>query len=373
MWSVLETGQLSRPRSLQKPQHSGDKPLCGTPVEKRVNTFSIVPASQPTQADSVAVDQDGFDYSYFSELEFGSSGKTLYMLIDTGAANTWVMGSDCSSKACTNHDTFGNANSGSLQVTQMPFSLAYGSGNVSGVVVQDTVGFADLEVPLSFGSASETSDDFTTYPMDGILGLGRAKADTMDVLTFMEAVGEAKLLPANLFGVNLQRASDGSTNGEINFGVADDTKYSGDLSYTATVSDNMLWEIPIDDVIINGVPSQFKAKTAIIDTGTSFVLMPPVDAQQLHRQIPQSQQAGNSFNIPCSSTASVQVKISGVAYDISSKDYVGKPVSGGNLCSSNIIGRQTFGTNQWLLGDTFLKNVYSVFDFDNNQIGKQTK
>ena len=318
----------------------------------------------------MAVSEDGNDFSYFSAIKFGSSGETMYMLVDTGAANTWLMGSDCKTPACLAHNTFGDANSDTLQITKNMFNLTYGTGSVNGVVVSDTVAFAGFTLPLAFGSASNTSTDFLTYPMDGILGLGRSKSNTMGVPTVMEAISNAKLLTANLYGVNLQRNSDGSTDGEVNFGAPDTSKYTGALSYTNTVADGLMWEIPVDDAIVNGVRCNFTGRSAILDTGTSFVLMPPGDAQLLNSQIPQSQQNGSMFNIPCSSSLPVQFIFSGVTYNISPKDYVGKPVQGGNLCHSNIIGQQAFGASQWLLGDVFLKNVYTVFDFDKERIGK---
>jgi len=337
---------------------------------KRTNNYKIVTASQPSQSNSMAVNQDGTDYSYFSTLKFGSSGESLYMLVDTGAANTWVMGSDCTSRACNAHNTFGQANSGTLQITNTPWDVTYGTGKVSGVVVNDTVSLAGYTLPIAFGSASETSDDFLTYPMDGILGLGRPKSNVMGVPTVIEALESAQLLKAKLLGINLQRNADGATDGEVNFGAVDSSKFTGDLSYTTSVSHDGLWEVPVDDAGVDNVGCKFSGKTAIIDTGTSFVLMPPDDAQKLLTQIPKSQQNGESFNIPCSSTVAVQFTFSGVTYNVSAKDYLGKTIDGGNMCASNIIGRQTFGANQWLMGDAFLKNVYTVFDFDKDRIGK---
>jgi hypothetical protein len=83
---------------------------------KRSNQFNIIQANQPKTPNSVGVDQDGHDYSYMIKMEFGSSKKTLEMLMDTAAVNTWVMASSCTMPACAVHDTFGPADSTTLQV-----------------------------------------------------------------------------------------------------------------------------------------------------------------------------------------------------------------------------------------------------------------
>ena len=337
---------------------------------KRDNTFNVVTAAKPSQTNSAPIDEDGTDFSYFAPLSFGSEGTLMYMLIDTGAANTWVMGSDCTSEACGKHNTFGETDSATFKSTGKTFDLAYGTGSVSGATVNDTVQIAGMTIPLSFGAATTTSDDFLDYPMDGILGLGRSASNTMQFPTAMQAMMNTEKLPANIFGVNLQRDSDGSMDGELNFGAPDTSKYTGDLSYTDTVPDGKMWEIPVDDAGFNGKLCKFTGKRAVIDTGTTFMLLPPDDSKQLHAQIPQSRQDGEVFKIPCSTKQPVQVVISGVSYNITPADYIGKPVKGGDLCESNIIGRQAFGPDEWLLGDVFLKNVYTVFDFDKDRIGK---
>ncbi len=336
---------------------------------KRASTYKIVPGSEPSQSASMAINQDGSDYSYFSTLKIGSSGESFNMLVDSGAANTWVMGTACKTKACIAHNTFGPEDSTTLKMTKTPWNVTYGTGQVSGVVVSDEVSMAGFTLPLSFGSASVTSEDFLSYPMDGILGLGRSKSNVMGVPTVMEALSSARLLKEKILGINLQRNADGATDGVVNFGAVDPSKYTGDLSYTNSISKDGLWEVPVEDAGVDGRGSGFSGKTAIIDTGTSFVLLPPNDAKKLLAPIPNIKPSGESFSLPCSTKAVLQFTFSGVTYNVSTKDYIGKPVAGGDLCNCNIIGRQTFGPNQWLIGDAFLKNVYTVFDFDKNRIG----
>ena len=321
---------------------------------------------------AMAIDEDGQDLSYFSAVKFGSKGKDMWMLLDTGAANTWVMGSNCTTSACLAHDTFGAQDSSTLHVTTTPWSVSYGTGTVEGVTVTDTVAFANYSVEMGFGSATFTSNDFNNYPMDGILGLGRTASNQIGAPTVMQVLDDNNLLQANIVGIHLQRNSDGAKDGQITFGGVDHSKFQGSLSYTATVSaDPSLWEIPVDDVAVSGISCKLTGRSAIIDTGTSYVLMPLGDAKIVHAQIPGSTNTGGSpnFMIPCNTTKTIQFTFSGVTYSVQPEDYVSQADSVGTMCASNIIGQQAYSANQWILGDVFLKNVYSVFDFDKDQIG----
>ena len=315
---------------------------------------------------AMAIDEDGQDFSYFASMKFGSKQTPMYMLIDTGSANTWVMGTECTSASCQIHNLFGPPDSTSLNVTKNPWSLTYGTGSVSGFVAGDSVAFANYSVDLGFGIATTASTDFNSYPMDGILGLGRASSDILGTPTLMDVLDKKNELASNIIGIHLQRNSDGAKDGQITFGAVDKTKFKGEISYTKALA-NGNWEIPVGDSSVNGISTKLVSKTAIIDTGTSYVLMPPTDAEALHALIPGSVANGEYYNIPCTATADVQFTFSDVAYSVSPKDYIGKPT--GNLCTSNIIGHQAFGPNEWILGDVFLKNVYSVFDYDKERIG----
>jgi Eukaryotic aspartyl protease len=317
----------------------------------------------------MGINQDGQDYSYFSSIRVGSKGKDMWMLIDSGSANTWVFAADCTSQACRKHDTFGKADSDTLDMTSNRWSVTYGTGNVGGVVASDKIAFAGYEVQLGFGLATNASDDFSTYPMDGILGLGRASSNKLGTPTLMDVMASQKLLKANLFGVHLSRSADGATDGQITFGEADSSRFSGDLSYTDSLTLDGLWEIPCDGAAVDGQSLGLTGKTAIIDTGTSYVLMPPKDAKALHAKIPGSSNNGEAFTVPCETKLPIQFTFSGVSYDVLPKDYVGKPDKTGKICASNIVGHQSFGVDTWLLGDVFLKNVYTVFDFDKDRIG----
>lgn len=341
-------------------------------LEKRQE---IVTSSEPTQANSAAIDEDPLDYSYFASIDFGSKKTPLWMLLDTGSFLSWVPSTSCTSLSCLNptHSVYGPENSTTYNASSTTFGLAYGTGSVKGVIATDSLTLAGLTVDLSFGSASTTSDDFNNFPFDGILGLGNLY-NYLGYLTFMGVVAQNKLLKSNVFGIDLSRAEDGSNDGEISFGAPDTSKYSGSLSYTPVVEGSSSWTIALDDAGYNGKSAGLTGRSALIDTGTSYVIIPKADAAQLFALVDNATlDADNStYMVPCDTTTPIQFTFSGVSFDLSSKDWVG-PVtdSSKNLCASNIypLDGATNIAGEWLVGDTFLKNVYSVFDCDQNRVG----
>lgn len=329
-------------------------------ITERENKYNVIKAQDTVIENSAGVNQDGKDYSYFAEVELGSDKKPLYMLLDTGASTAWVFGSNCASTACTTHNTFGPDDSKSYNDTGRDFAVMYGTGSVEGHFVEDDFTLAGLSVKLPFGVVNEASDQFTMFPFDGILGLVTSEN------TFLAAVRDAKLIEHNMFGISLSRSADGTNDGEIVFGGTNPEKYEGDFTYSAVDGSN--WIIPLDDVKVGGKSAGIKNRIAYIDTGTSFAFGPPDDVKAMYQLIPDSStKDGKTWNIPCDSDSTVAFAFSGKSWAISSKDFVSPPNKEGS-CTGNIHGIE-YVTGGWLLGDVFLKNVYTVFDADKMQIG----
>ncbi|KAJ5320341.1 hypothetical protein N7508_000624 [Penicillium antarcticum] len=335
---------------------------------RRDDTYKIVESHTPSMADSAPLNQDGTDYSYFSPVLVGSQKTEMWLALDTGAPNTWVFDSECTEEVCTQHHTFDRSASSSYVSNSSTFSLGYGSGTVLGQLGTDTLSIAGIEVSLEFGQANNASDTFKSYPFDGILGLGRSHTSGWNIPSFMDRVAEGKHLKNNFIGFSLSRAADGDKDGEVNFGGLDTTKYDGDIQYTATDSD--IWNIPLDDAYVNGKACNLSGKSATIDTGTTYILIPPDDAAVVFGLIPGSSASDSNHIIPCSTNVTLEFEFSGVKYSILPEDYVGNPTKpGSESCISTIVSYASNGANTWLVGDVFLKNVYTVFDYDNAQIG----
>jgi hypothetical protein len=341
-----------------------------TPVEQRDKTYKIVSAAIPTTTNSIGVDQDGTDFSYFAQVRIGSNGTPMNMLLDTGAGTSWVMGHDCTSEPCKNHNNFGAQDSTTYKETGVDFELHYGSGNVTGHMATDTFTLAGLTVKPTFGVALVASDDFNNFPIDGILGLAQSKGPHD---TFIETLVASKILKANMFGVSISRSADGPNTGVLNFGFPDTTRFVGDLAYTSVHAEKKEqgdWAIPMDDISFDGKKAGIQFKVAYIDTGTSYIFTRKEEVKKLHDLIPgATSEDGITWRVPCTTITDLRLTFGTNSYAISSKDWVG-PVKDGK-CTSNIYGHDVVG-DAWLLGDTFLKNVYAVFDVDQHRIGKDS-
>lgn len=329
------------------------------------NSYKIQDATKPTHPMAAGISQDGTDYSYFVKAQLGSNNKELFLLIDTGAGSSWVMGSTCTDKPCTMHNTFGSGDSDTFVDNQKSFSISYGSGTVQGSLVSDTFKVAGISVKYTFGLASKTSSDFTSFAFDGILGMSMKQGASDN---FPKALFDGKKLEKNIYGIALNRAADGTNNGEIRFGATNSDKYTGDISYTSVKSEGDDWCIQIDDMAYDGKRAGCGDVLAYIDTGTSFVFGPSDKVKKLHAVIPGSASGdGLTYTVPCDSKEDLAFTFSGVDYKLSSEDWI-SPKNNEGKCTSNIYGHEVV-QGAWLLGDTFLKNVYTVFDRDQGRIG----
>ncbi|TQS37699.1 hypothetical protein Golomagni_01817 [Golovinomyces magnicellulatus] len=328
-------------------------------------TKSIIPPIPPNRPLSAGIYQDGNDYCYFAEVFLGSEKSLMYMLLDTGASLSWVMGEDCTNPICKSRNTFGAQNSSTFEASDVKFSISYGTGSCSGTMARDTISFAGLSFKMPIGIASEVSQEFGSFEMYGILGLAMTRPNPS---SFLNTVVASKTLKSNLFGISLSRNKDGNNTGVINFGAPDTSRFTGEIKYYPLVGDNGAWEIELASAGFGSV--QFPiAQKVLLDTGTSFIFAPLDLSNKMHELIvgAKTSNGGANWHVPCATTIDMVFKLGSDLYTIPSTMWVGLPTSDG-LCLSSLCGTD-LNDGAWVLGDMFLKNYYTIFDVDNRRIG----
>lgn len=130
------------------------------------NNFQVAAATVPTLANTVALDEDGKDVSYFSTVTVGSNAKSFRVVMDSGSSDLWVPASDCTAAACQTHSSLGASDSTTLKISTTPWKITYGSGAANGFMVQDTLQMAGMQMKaVSFGTASNLSSSFSNFPV----------------------------------------------------------------------------------------------------------------------------------------------------------------------------------------------------------------
>lgn len=255
----------------------------------------------------------------------------------------------------------------------MPFEVIYNTGLINGTFIQDRVRLAGFDFGNQYlGLANSGQSSFYSYAVDGILGFPSKDPDssTHGILNtlYLESLISQRVIGISLSGDNGNFTD--SNEGSLSIGGLDSEKYSGEIEYYSINNSSIFWEIPLARTLVNGTEVSFAAgnsdngtRTVIVDTGTTLLLMPPNDALMLHSYIGNSSTDGSNFVIPCNSTIefafSFGTNSSSRNWTVGPDSYIGEQYNDEGFCLSNIQGLYV-DEKQWVLGDVFLRGVYSV-------------
>ncbi len=200
----------------------------------------------------------------------------MTFIFDTGSSWLWVPTKDCKDKCHDAAKLFDYSKSLSYEQTSVtPQPIKYGGGSVWGNLAQDQVCLVkgDIDQCLTdhqFLSVFLTSD-LSGLQADGILGLAPSSQGT-GALMFVEKLYNEGVINRKMFSFSLGGTNEPS---KIIFGGYD-LQYAQDnqtITWNNLVNDNY-WTVRLVDAKLGD--NQFKLKTnkAIIDTGTSYILMP---------------------------------------------------------------------------------------------------
>ncbi|KAK9238178.1 aspartic peptidase domain-containing protein [Lipomyces kononenkoae] len=327
---------------------------------------------------TLQIDQSGSDISYYVDIHLGSDTSSVFsVVVDTGSYDLWVYSESCTNISCVSHHQFGPENSTTLTVyPTKDFSISYGQGNVAGVVGTDYVAIAGYNISMGFGLAEDVANSFNAFPVDGILGLSASDMQINGYPSLMAVLASDGLISREVFAIDLGTGAS-PNGGSISFGGVDTSRFAGDISFVDLANTQGLWLVSVDDCYVNGQPENFSNKLALIDTGTTLILMPYADALQVHKDLVGSngivRTDGTNFVIACNTTTELAFGFGGIQWTINPDDYIGSTYDSDGNCLTRIQGISVNGTSTWLMGAAFLQGVYTVYDKDNMRVGFAAK
>jgi len=399
---------------------------------------------------------NGFN-TYYGTVYIGTPEKPFKVIFDTGSNILWVPDVGCQGRGCeTAAHRFAVSNSKTAVLLTAKDSehtrkqsISYGSGDLQGVEVMDTVRFGPVAVPkVGFLVTTKCdSDVFIDIPFDGIMGMSRKKrTSTMHWGTLLAAAGDvsqqqkekpakaeapAKHLserqqmiekfeekdeeqqeeakaeveeekavadsgPAESINFNflLQAASDKAVNravssfflgkrgGAVILGGVDSKYHLGDLNYhdaVRRVDGN--WVLEIASFKVAGEEVCKTPCLALIDTGTTGIVVPSVSAMQIiDGTKPADDDVDATGNDDSKATrfaavpecqGDATIKIDDSKYHLHKNQWCGSIKPRGDRVGDQLRGLTDdpkLAHHTWIvLGEAFIQAFYTVFDNDDVQ------
>ncbi|KAI8067483.1 aspartic peptidase domain-containing protein [Gongronella butleri] len=312
------------------------------------------------------------DVEYIGTIGIGTPPTSFSVDFDTGSSDIWVPAIDCNT--CANHTRFNYTDSSTFTMLNGSWSLRYGDGSgVQGYTATDNILIQNSTVTnFTIGLVFSESTDFARDKyLDGIFGLAFPPLSYTDIPnTFVETMYAQGQIQEPVLGVWLGKTSDGGA-GEVKFGGVNKDHYSGEIEYL-NLTEKRYWQVAFNGIKINN--RTFKStqmSQAIIDTGTTLTILPPNLSKEFHASIPGAQYSdGYGWRVPCNttSTETVGFLLGNATFTVNVTDMIRERSSAkeSNLCYSGVAQADS---PLIIMGDTFLKNFYSVYDYGNARVG----
>ncbi|KAI0335089.1 acid protease [Cubamyces sp. BRFM 1775] len=334
-----------------------------------IKPVAVVPTNL-TKRQSEALTDEEDDLEWAGTISIGTPAQKFLIDFDTGSSDLWVPSSSCRSSTCSSKKKYTASSSSTGSKKSGTFSIEYGDGStVSGPVYTETVNVAGVTVKNQYFSPVTTlSSSFADDPIDGLLGLAYPAISNLGENPFFNTAIQQGAVSEGVFGFKL--ASSGS---ELYLGGTDDDLYTGSIEYHDVDTSSGFWQITGAKAYV-GSKAVVSGFETIIDSGTTIMYGPPSAVRTFYKSVSGSavyDSENGYYSFPCNSPPTVSFSWGGKQWQISAANFnLGETSSGSGKCVGALAGQDIgLGNNVWLLGDSFMKNVYTAFSFDDDAVG----
>ncbi|TAQ87305.1 hypothetical protein B7494_g4341 [Chlorociboria aeruginascens] len=346
------------------------------------NGFSVSLAKNAINATDTALRArangrgDIYTSGWWMNFSVGTPPQALAILPDSGDDGFFIQSTKLPTSLQGNDPLYDpDASSTSHLLTGYTWSGFVGYSS-SGIIYTDVVTIGDTSwsgIPVEAMTNISSVQDNSLTGNIGVSYASSVGANPNNVPSFLASIRPT--LSSGLFTVTFDYAT---TTGTIDFGFIDPTKYTGDIQYApVNPEEDSFWNITLGGFGASGTYWIYPFEV-IVDTGTYGSSLPQLVLDYYFAQVPGSElnSQHNTYSFPCSEQANLPDFVFTLGQNfhgiIPSETFAdGGTIDGGTTCITNL-GITSSGSIS-LIGEVLLEGIFTIFDWDNGQVGFANK
>jgi len=312
---------------------------------------------------------------YFGEVAVGSPPQYFKVVFDTGSGILWVPSELCGGEACEDHHRLKEKIDKTLKVDRGYVNIKYGTGNMRGRRATDLVKVAGVGVDQQDFLLSTDEDGlvFRNGRFDGVMGLGR-----QDLAGILSRGESGRGIPFYINAVNSQQLAEPKFSifvskhmgkpGAVVLGGVNPKLFTGPI-FTHKGHSTAYWMVQVGSMKLGNTVVQTHGAMGIVDSGTSLLVGPPEIIQPILSQVRVEPDCSNMHQLKTLEINMQTTDGKTVTYKLTPEDYVMKRMG---RCKTGIAIMKIqlkMAHPIIILGDTFLRKYYSVYNHQTNEIG----
>lgn len=301
---------------------------------------------------------------YVAYLYVGSNQQPVGLTLDTGLTEIWLPDANtvCKKYRC-DYGGYDPSKSSSAEKLDSNFDLTYFDDTYAkGPYYKDTVALGTCKNCAKIKSV-QFADATNASTGAAIMGIAPSTAIGSKYPTIMDLMKDQKLIDTKGFSIYLN--DQDAKSGSIIFGGYDKAKYTGDLG-TLPFWDDGLLSLKLNSVTVNG-QSTDSGSRCLLDTGTAGIALDKTTGDAVFEKFKgghYDDEAG-AYLVDCDADSNTEVTFSfnGVDIKMSFKELYNEHIkdkNGNDRGCGFLVAQLDYN----LLGNPFLRNTLTVFNFD---------
>ncbi|KAL1900719.1 hypothetical protein Cpir12675_000855 [Ceratocystis pirilliformis] len=309
--------------------------------------------------------------SYNIALSIGTPGQTVRVIIDTGSSELWVnpncgrAQSYTQQQQCLNSGYYDMSESSTSKTSALQSQIQYGIGAVTIRYVSDSIALPGSDIAVDdiiFGNAMDSHD-----MNQGILGLSFGQGYNLNYPTFIDQLVLQNITNIHGFSLALGTKTDPS-GGVLTFGGVDTKKFSGKLHTEPIIPPANSGELHRYWIQMSSVGvttdeqlETFPDSSALVffDSGATLSYLPTNVVTKLAKSLDATfDRARGLYETSCDSSGTVDFTFGNYTVNVPVSEFLW------DMGVGNCYLGVEASNSTYLLGDSFLRSVYAVFDMD---------